>query len=136
MSNPVKYPDETVEAAYALRRTGAKWSVVHATFGPGIETAVRRLMARDRKRASRAAIGSRIELPLPEGTAAALERICAAAGDEAVALLSQQIHKLDQLLAGDRAAFDTWVRYGTQVGDLSKYIERIGAPVPGDADDD
>ena len=52
-----------------------------------------------------------------------------------MALLSQQIHKLDQLLAGDRAAFDTWVRYGTQVGDLSKYIERIGAPAPGDDDE-
>lgn len=135
MIMPIKYTDEMVAEALALRARGEKWTVVHATFGPGIETAVRRLMARDRKRASRAAIGSRIELPLPEGTAAALERVCAAAGDVPVALLSQQIHKLDQLLAGDRAAFDTWVRYGTQVGDLSKYIECIGAPVPGDDDE-
>lgn len=131
MSNPHAYPDDIVEAAYAERRAGAKWIVLHKTYGVGIETAVRRLMARDRKRSSRAALG-RVELNLPEGTAAALERVCAAAGDKAVALLSQQIHKLDQLMAGDRTAFDTWVRYGTQVGDLSKYIERIGAPVQGD----
>ena len=135
MPNPPAYSEEIVEAAYKLRRTGAKWAVVHATFGVGIETAVRRLMARDRKRASRAGVGSRIELPLPGGTAAALERVCAAAGDAPGALLSQQIHKLDQLLAGDRAAFDVWVRYGTQLGDLSKYIERIGAPVQGDDDE-
>lgn len=117
-----------VERAYGMRCCGAKLAVIRAMFGPDVEKEVQRLMARDRKRASRANKG-RVELNLPDGTAAALERVCAAAGDEAVALLSQQIHKLDQLLTGDPAAFDTWVRYGTQVGDLSKYIERIGAPV-------
>lgn len=123
----MKYADDIVEAAYKLRRTGAKWAVVRATYGEGIETPVRRLMARDRKRASRAGVGSRVELPLPEGTAAALERVCEAAGDAPVALLSQQIHKLDQLLAGDRAAFDAWVRYGNNVaGVAARHISRIG----------
>lgn len=131
MIMPIKYTDQMVAEALAMRKRGEKQAVIHATFGEGIESAIRRVQARDRKRASRAGVGSRVELPLPKGTAAALERICAAADDAPVALLSQQIHKLDQLLAGDRAAFDAWVRYGTQLGDLSKYIERIG----GDSDE-
>ena len=88
---------------------------------------LKRIAARDRKRASRAGVGSRIELPLPTGTAAALERVCAAAGEAPVALLSQQIHKLDQLLAGDRAAFDAWVRYGNNVaGVAARHIDKVG----------
>lgn len=134
MIMPIKYTDEMVAEALAMRERGEKQAVIHATFGEGIESAIRRVAARDRKRRSRLA-GVIVELRMPNGTAAALERVCTAAGDEAVALLSQQIHKLDQVLAGDRAAFDIWVRYGTQVGDLSKYIERIGAPSPGDEDE-
>lgn len=126
MANTIKYTDSMVAEALAMRARKVKQVVIHATFGEGIEAAIRRVQARDRKRASRESVGARVELPLPEGTAAALERVCAAAGDVPVALLSQQIHKLDQLLTGDRAAFDAWVRYGTQLGDLSKYIERIG----------
>lgn len=135
MIMPIKYTDEMVAEALAMRERGEKQAVIHATFGEGIESAIRRVAARDRKRRSRLA-GVTIELRMPNGTATALERICEAAGDTSLALLSQQIHKLDQLLAGDRAAFEAWVRYGTQVGDLSKYIERIGAPVPGDDDGD
>jgi hypothetical protein len=114
-----------------MRARGEKQVVIQATFGEGIESAIRRVAARDRKRASRANVG-RVELNLPAGTAAALERVCEAAGDAPVALLSQQIHKLDQLLAGDRAAFDAWVRYGNNVaGVAARHIERIG----GDSDE-
>jgi len=130
MIMPIKYTDEMVAEAKAMKARGEKQVVIHATFGEGIESAIRRVDARERKRRSRLA-GVTIELRMPNGTAAALERICSAAGDEAVALLSQQIHKLDQLRAGDPAAFEAWVRYGTQVGDLSKYIDRLG----GDSDD-
>lgn len=125
MIMPVKYTDEMVAEALAMRKRGEKQAVIQATFGQGIESAIRRVQARDRKRASRAGIGSRVELPLPKGTAAALERVCEAAGDTPVALLSQQIHKLDQLLGRDRAAFDAWVRYGTTPGDLSKYFDKL-----------
>lgn len=132
MVNHIKYTDQIVADALAMRARGEKQAVIHATFGEGIESAIRRVQARDRKRASRAGIGSRVELPLPKGTAAALERVCEAAGDAPVALLSQQIHKLDQLLAGDRAAFDAWVRYGNNVaGVAARHIERIG----GDGDE-
>lgn len=128
MVNNIKYTDEMVTEALAMRARGDKQTVIHATFGEGIESAIRRVQARDRKRASRAGVGSRVELPLPKGTALALERVCEAAGDAPVALLSQQIHKLDQLLAGDRAAFDAWVRYGNNVaGVAARHIERIGA---------
>lgn len=135
MVNHIKYTDEMVAEALALRVRGEKQAVIHATFGEGIESAIRRVAARDRKRASRAGKG-RLELNLPAGTATALERVCEAAGDAPVALLSQQIHKLDQLLAGDRAAFDAWVRYGNNVaGVAARHIERIGAPAPGDEDE-
>ena len=127
MVNHIKYTDEMVAEALAMRARGEKLD----TFGEGIESAIRRVAARDRKRASRANVG-RVELNLPAGTAAALERVCGAAGDAPVALLSQQIHKLDQLLAGDRAAFHAWVRYGNNVaGVAARHIERIG----GDSDE-
>lgn len=110
-----------------------KQVVIHATFGPGIEAAIRRVQARDRKRASRADVAQRIELNLPEGTAAALKRVCDAAGDVPLALLSQQIHKL---LAGNRAAFDGWVRYGNDVaGVVARHIDKVGAAAPGEDDE-
>lgn len=131
MVNTIKYTDEMVADALAMRARGEKQAVIHLTYGEGIESAIRRVQARDRKRASRANVG-RVELNLPKGTAAALERVCEAAGDAPVALLSQQIHKLDQLLTGDRAAFDAWVRYGNNVaGVAARHIERIG----GDSDE-
>lgn len=135
MIMPIKYTDAMVQEALAMRARGEKQVVIQATFGEGIESAIRRVAARDRKRASRANVG-RVELNLPAGTAAALERVCQAAGDAPVALLSQQIHKLDQLLAGDRAAFDAWVRYGNNVaGVAARHIDKVGAPVPGDDDE-
>lgn len=136
MVNTIKYTDQMVADALAMRARGEKQAVIHLTYGEGIESAIRRVQARDRKRASRAGIGSRVELPLPKGTAAALERVCEAAGDAPVALLSQQIHKLDQLLTGDRAAFDAWVRYGNNVaGVAARHIDKVGAPAPGDDDE-
>lgn len=80
---------------------------------------------RERKRRSRANKG-RLDMPLPAGTSAALDRVAAAAGfgdrREVVALV---IHKLDALLACDRHAFDEWTKITVTVGDLSKYVERI-----------
>lgn len=132
MIMPIKYTDSMVAEALAMRARGEKQVVIQATFGEGIESAIRRVAARDRKRASRAKVG-RVELNLPAGTAAALGRVCEAAGDAPVALLSQQIHKLDQLLAGDRAAFDAWVRYGNNVaGVAARHIDKVGAPAPGE----
>lgn len=123
---PVKYTDEMCIEARKQRAAGVKWSVLDAQYGRGIRVAVSRLRARERKAASREGKG-RVELNLPDGTAAALKRVCEAACDAPVALLSQQIHKLDQLLAGDREAFDMWVRYGTNVANVAaRHIDRIG----------
>lgn len=89
--------------------------------------------ARLRKQRSRAN-NKPLELPLPEGTRAALDRVAAAAGfTDRREVLSMQIHKLDQLLQCDRHAFDQWVRFTVTLGDVSKYIERLhAAGVPSD----
>lgn len=102
---------------------------------PGIQAAVRRYQAKLRKRNSRASAEQRIELPLPAGTAAALRRVCEAAGDEPVALLSQQIHMLDRVLAADAALFARLTRYDTDVTAVAaRYADRIGAPAPDEED--
>ena len=83
---------------------------------------------RARKAKSRAKCGGLIELPLPPGTAAALDRVAEAAGfEDRRELIAMQIHKLDQLLQGDRHAFDQWVRFSVTLGDTSKLIERLEA---------
>lgn len=103
---------------------------------PGITAAVRRYQAKLRKRNSRASAEQRIELPLPSGTAAALRRVCEAAGDEPVALLSQQIHMLDRVLAADAGLFAKLTRYDTDVTDVAaRYADLIGAPAPGEDDE-
>lgn len=102
-------------------------------MNPGITAAVRRYQAKIRKRNSRASAEQRIELPLPAGTAAALRRVCEAAGDEPVALLSQQIHMLDRVLAADAALFQRLTRYDTDVTAIAaRYADLIGAPAPED----
>lgn len=104
---------------------------------PGIRAACKRYQAKLRKRNSRASAEQRIELPLPAGTAAALRRVCEAAGDEPVALLSQQIHMLDRVLAADAGLFERLTRYDTDVTAVAaRYAELIGAPAPGEADDE
>ena len=103
---------------------------------PGIQAAVRRYQAKLRKRNSRASAEQRIELPLPAGTAAALRRVCEAAGDEPVALLSQQIHMLDRILVADAALFQRLTRYDTDVtAVVARYADLIGAPAPGEDDE-
>jgi len=47
MVNTTKYTDEMVAEALAMRAAGRKQSVIHATFGAGIEMAIRRVRERD-----------------------------------------------------------------------------------------
>lgn len=47
MIMPIKYTDEMVAEALAMRARGEKQAVVHATFGAGIESAMRRVRERD-----------------------------------------------------------------------------------------
>jgi len=97
------------------------------TFSADQAAAVRRYQAKLRKRNSRASAEQRIELPLPAGTAAALRRVCEAAGDEPVALLSQQIHVLDRVLAADAGLFAKLTRYDTDVTDVAaRYAHLVG----------
>lgn len=85
------------------------------------------LTSAERKRRSRASVAHRIELPLPDGTAAALERVCVAAGDVPVALLSQQIHLLDRMLRLDPAKFAELTGYKIDVSSVvAKHIDKIG----------
>lgn len=47
MGHPIKFTDEMVAEALAMRSAGQKQSVIHATFGAGIEMAIRRVRERD-----------------------------------------------------------------------------------------
>ncbi len=47
MVNPIKFTDEMVAEALAMRAAGAKQTVIYATFGAGIEMAIRRVRERD-----------------------------------------------------------------------------------------
>lgn len=129
------YTDEECASALALVQAGKRFWRNLELHRPGIEAAVRRYQAKLRKRNSRASAEQRIELPLPAGTAAALRRVCEAAGDEPVALLSQQIHLLDRVLAADAALFARLTRYDTDVTAVAaRYADRIGAPAPDEED--
>lgn len=84
------------------------------------------------QRARRASL-RRLELQLPAGTGAALDRICARGGfEEPQELLALQIHRLDRL---SDAEFDQWVKFNTAPGDLSKYHDQIGAYVAPEVDE-
>lgn len=94
----------------------------------GTPEELKRHNAKLRKQASRAAAEPVLSLPLPPGTAAALERICAAAGfDDSRELIAAQVHRLDALLASDRHAFDQQTRVTVTVGNLDKWLPLIGA---------
>lgn len=88
--------------------------------------ALTRLRARIRKRISRAG-KTEILLPLPAGTAAALERVMQAAGfDDPRDFIAFQIHRLDDLRERDGHSFESQAIRTVTVGDLSKYVERLG----------
>ena len=126
------YTDEQCADATYAAHNGTDWATLEEAK-PGIRDACRRHNAKLRKRNSRASAEQRIELPLPAGTAAALRRVCEAAGDEPVALLSQQIHMLDRVLAADAGLFARLTRYDTDVTAVAaRYADRIGAPAPED----
>lgn len=103
---------------------------------PGIQAAVRRYQAKLRKRNSRASAEQRIELPLPAGTAAALRRVCEAAGDEPVAVISLVLHVLDEAREKHPDIFKYLTTYRTDVTAVAaRYADRIGAPAPGEDDE-
>lgn len=52
MVMPIKYTDEMVADALAMRARGEKQAVIHATFGQGIEMAIRRVRARENGQAN------------------------------------------------------------------------------------
>lgn len=84
-----------------------------------------RLRARIRKRLSRK--GKReILLPLPRGTAEALDRVMQAADfDDPRDFIAYQIHRLDELLARDGHNFKAQAVRTVTAGDLSKFTDRI-----------
>lgn len=133
MIMPVKYTDDMCADALAQRAKGVKWAVIDTQYGEGIRVAVQRYDARLRKQRSRAATEQRVELPLPPGTAAALTRICEAAGDTPVALLSTVIHMLDQIRLTDPATF----QYLTTPprADVSNVVQRHFHRIGGDSDE-
>lgn len=104
---------------------------------PGIRAACKRYQAKLRKRNSRAGAEQRIELPLPAGTAAALRRVCEAAGDEPVALLATVVHQLDHIMLTDPATFEFLTRppRADVTAVAARYADRIGAPAPGEDDE-
>lgn len=118
-----QYTDEQLEEAM---RTGAVTSAM--------TPALVRYKAKLRKRNSRASAEQRIELPLPAGTAAALRRVCEAAGDEPVALLATVVHRLDHIMLTDPATFEFLTRppRADVTAVAARYADRIGAPAPED----
>lgn len=90
------------------------------------------------KRASRAKADPVLELPLPPGIKAALDRVCAAGGfEDPRELLDLQIRRLDALLAaGDRQLFDALTRVTVTIptGSLNHYFALLGDEP--DADDE
>lgn len=79
------------------------------------------------KRASRAKADPVLDLPLPPGIAAALNRICEAGGfEDDREALSQLILGADRLLSGDRHAFDALVEVTVTIGSLDKWLPLIG----------
>jgi tRNA G37 N-methylase Trm5 len=127
MVMPVRYTDEMVAEAVRLRKAGTKWAVIDAKYGEGIRMAVKRVEARERKRLSRASVAGRIELPLPPGTHAALERVCLAADDAPVALLSHMVHVLDALREAAPEQFKLLTAYHTDVSTVvQRYLHLIG----------
>ena len=93
---------------------------------------LKRMNATIRKRLSRQG-KEEILLPLPAGTAAALDRVMKSADfDDARDFIAFQIHRLDELLKCDGHKFAEQAKRTVTVGDLSKYHGRIGHVVQDD----
>lgn len=91
-----------------------------------MRTEEQRAADRERKRKSRQG-KTEILLPLPAGTAAALERVMQAAGfDDPRDFIASQIHRLDELRERDGHSFKAQAIRTVTVGDLSRYAERLG----------
>jgi hypothetical protein len=127
----MNYTDEQCEGALALWDQPHYRKQLEGSY-PGITAAVRRYQAKLRKRNSRASAEQRIELPLPAGTAAALRRVCEAAGDEPVAAISRVIHVLDEAREKHPEIFKYLTTYRTDVTDVAaRYAHLVG----GDTDE-
>lgn len=94
-------------------------------------TEEQRAADRERKRKSRARQADGLVLPLPKGTADALDRVMVAAGfDDPRDFLAFQIHRLDTLLKCDGHKFNEQAIRTVTVGDLGKFYEQLqSAPV-------
>lgn len=93
----------------------------------GTPDELKRHNAKLRKQASRAKADPVLELPLPPGVAAALERICTAAGfEDPRELIDLQIRRLDALLISDRHLFDSLTSVTVTVGSLDKWLVLLG----------
>lgn len=87
------------------------------------------------KRASRAKADPVLELPLPPGIKAALDRVCAAGGfEDPRELVSLLILKLERIWdAGDRHQFEYLTNMTVTVGNLDKWLPLLGdEPEKGD----
>lgn len=121
-----QYSDDDCIVALAVIEEGDSLSE-QELYKPGITAAVRRYQAKLRKRASRADSGQRIELPLPAGTAAALRRVCEAAGDEPVAVISLVLHVLDEAREKHPDIFKYLTTYRTDVTAVAaRYAHLVG----------
>ena len=88
--------------------------------------------ARIRKANSRAKC-DRLDMPMPRGTAEALNRIAAAAGfDDRRECVAWVVHTLDALLTSDCHVFGAITSVTTEPGDLSKYYDQLGVQVDED----
>lgn len=121
----------TFDAEACLRDNYDVSTVSRITIRPGLpltaeqRAALVKLRARIRKRLSRAG-KTEILLPLPAGTAAALERVMQAAGfDDPRDFIAFQIHRLDELRERDGHSFKAQAVRTVTVGDLSRYAERL-----------
>lgn len=120
------------DAAACLRDDFDTSTVDAISVRPGLtladeqRAALVKLRARIRKRKSRQG-KTEIVLPLPTGTAAALERAMQAAGfDDPRDFIAFQIHRLDDLRERDGHSFKAQAVRTVTVGDLSKYADRLG----------
>lgn len=121
-----------------VARSGGNWAQIDTRAGAefGAPVAYRLPATREgyreadriRKANARAAAGaddSSLVLPLPAGTRDALNRVCERAGfTDRRELLATLIHNLDGL---DCPTLGALLTQTVQVGDLSKYFDRIGS---------